>query len=64
MVDDRHKRHALRQRMHRLYAVPTEPAALALVPSDPPPAWTRAAPARPVYLCRPWWRRLLDLFLR
>jgi hypothetical protein len=60
MLDDRHKRHALRQRMHSAWTVATTvPAHLSLMPVDEP-AWTRASPPRPIPLYRPWWARAAD----
>lgn len=64
MIDDRWKRHELRQRMASRWTVPTEPGPmhLSLQPQDEP-TWQRAAPARPVPVSRPWWRRLIDWLL-
>ena len=61
MIDDHHKRHALRRRMHSAWTLPTEPAPwhASLQPIEPEP-WQRAAPARPVPVSRPWWRRVWD----
>lgn len=60
MTDDRWKRHAIRSRMNSRWTVPTEPAPWhpSLAPTDDP--WMRAAPARPIPVSRPWWRRVWD----
>ena len=65
MIPDDHKRVHLRRSAHRVCALPTEPGPLhpSLIDQPEPEPWTRAAPARPVPVSRPWWRRLIDWLL-